>query len=129
MRSSRMARESRRWKSERTSGRFHFLSSSVTDAGASQATPFHGYVYRLLVAQGPSAPGGAYQYVVNDKMLGCFGLIAFPAEYGKSGIMTFIVNHDGVVYSKDLGADTAAAVRAIQTFDPDRSWQRERSID
>jgi len=104
-------------------------SEGYFEGSASQATPFHGYIYRLLPAQGPNAPGGAYQYVVNDKMLGGFGLIAFPAEYGKSGVMTFIVNHDGVVYSRDLGADTAAAVRAIQTFDPDQTWQRERAID
>ena len=77
--------------------------------GVSKATPYHGYVYRLLKAQGPHAAGGAYDYMVRDKMLGGFALIASPAEYGSSGVMTFIVNHDGVVFSKDLGPDTAKA--------------------
>ena len=71
--------------------------------GTMKGVPFHGYIYRLLTQQGPNAPGGAYDYLVNDKLLGGFALIAFPAEYGNSGVMTFIVNHDGVVYSQDLG--------------------------
>jgi hypothetical protein len=98
------------------------------EAGASKATPFHGYVYRLLLAQGPNAAGGDYQYVVHDQMLGGFGLIASPAEYGQSGVMTFIVNHEGVVYSKDLGSDTDSAARAIESFDPDHSWKQEGAI-
>lgn len=96
---------------------------------ASNGTPFHGYVYRLLKSQGPHARGGAYDYMVGDKMLGGFALIASPAEYGSSGVMTFLVNHDGVVYSKDLGEDTAKAALAIMSFDPDRSWTREASIE
>jgi hypothetical protein len=95
----------------------------------SKATPFHGYVYRLLTSQGPNAPGGAYDYIVADRMLGGFALIAAPAEYGSSGVMTFLVNHDGVVYSKDLGVDTASAALAIESFDPDQSWKREASIE
>ncbi len=71
--------------------------------------PFHGYIYRLLTRQGPNAPGGAYDYLVNDQLLGGFAAVAFPAEYGNSGVMTFIVNHDGVVYSKDLGPDTRSS--------------------
>jgi hypothetical protein len=101
-----------------------YFSKEVT-----QATPFHGYVYRLLKAQGPNAAGGAYEYVVRDQMLGGFALIASPAEYGSSGIMTFLVNHDGVVYSKDLGPDTAKAALAIESFDPDRTWTKEAVID
>jgi Protein of unknown function (DUF2950) len=97
--------------------------------GVTKATPYHGYVYRLLKAQGPNAAGGAYDYMVRDKMLGGFALIASPAEYGKSGVMTFLVNHDGVVFSKDLGPDTAKAALAIEAFDPDQSWTREASIE
>jgi hypothetical protein len=85
-------------------------------------------VYRLLTAQGPNAAGGAYDYLVGDKMLGGFALIAFPAEYGNSGVVTFIVNHDGVVFSKDLGPETAEAANAIALFDPDESWKREAAI-
>ena len=97
--------------------------------GVSQATPFHGYVYRLLKSQGPHAAGGAYSYVVRDKMLGGFALIAVPAEYGSSGVMTFLVNHDGVVYSKDLGPDSAKAALSMESFDPDQSWTREAVIE
>lgn len=94
-----------------------------------KSEPFHGYMYRLLTKQGPNAKGGAYDYLVGDKMLGGFALIAFPAEYGSSGVMTFIVNHDGVVFSKDLGPDTAKAAVAIDSFDPDSDWKREEAIE
>jgi hypothetical protein len=93
------------------------------DAGR-QPTPFHGYFYRLLTAQGPSAPGGAYDYIVRGHMIGGFGVVAFPARYGDTGVMTFIVNHDGVVYQKDLGEGTTRAAEALKTFDPDATWQR-----
>jgi hypothetical protein len=86
-------------------------------------TPYHGYYYRLLYAQGPHAQGGAKEYFVNGVMTGGFALVAWPAEYGSSGVQTFIVNQDGVVYQKDLGEDTASAVQAIQAFDPDDSWK------
>jgi hypothetical protein len=97
--------------------------------GVAKATPYHGYVYRLLTSQGSHAVGGAYDYMVRDAMLGGFALIAFPAEYGTSGVMTFIVNHDGVVFSKDLGATTATGVQLIESFNPDPSWQREAAIE
>ena len=67
--------------------------------------------------------------MVGDKMLGGFALIAFPAEYGSSGVMTFVVNHTGVVFSKDLGPETAKAALAIEAFDPDQSWTREATIE
>lgn len=92
-----------------------------------KSTPFHGYIYRLLTGQGPAAKGGAYDYVVNDKLLGGFALIASPAEYGNSGVMTFIVNHDGVVYSRDLGPDTTKLALAIDKFDPAEPWKREEA--
>ena len=86
--------------------------------------PYHGYFYRILLGQGPNAPGGAYDYVANKHMIGGFALVAFPAQYANSGVMTFLVNHDGVVYQKDLGPKTAQLAEAMKRFDPDSSWQR-----
>jgi hypothetical protein len=93
--------------------------------GTMKDLPYHGYVYRLLTKQGPNAPGGAYEYLVDGKLLGGFAAVAFPVEYGNSGVMTFLVNHDGVVYSKDLGPDTAKLANAMDTFDPGKDWKRE----
>ncbi len=87
-------------------------------------TPYHGYFYRILKAQGKNAPGGAYDYVIRGKMIGGFALVAYPAEYGASGIMTFIVNHDGVVYQKDLGKETGKIASAITKYDPDKTWKK-----
>ena len=87
--------------------------------------PYYGYRYRILTRQGPDAPGGAYDYVVQGRMIGGFALIAWPASYGNSGVMTFIVNHEGVVYEKDLGLGTATAVGKITRFNPDKSWKRQ----
>ena len=85
-------------------------------------TPYRGYYYRILTAQGKDAPGGAYSYLVKGKMIGGFALVAYPAEYGNSGVMTFIVNHDGKVYQKDLGEKTASAAAAMKEYNPDSSW-------
>lgn len=93
--------------------------------GDTRGQPYHGYIYRLLTRQGPKAQGGAYDYVVNGEFLGGFALIAFPAEYGASGVMTFIVNHEGAVYSRDLGPDTTKAAMAINEFNPDSAWTKE----
>jgi hypothetical protein len=92
--------------------------------GAAQPPAFHGYRYRILLRQGPNARGGAYDYLVGRHLIGGFALIAVPAQYGVSGVMTFVVNHDGVVYEKDLGPDTVRAAAAITAFDPDSTWQR-----
>ncbi|HET9734990.1 MAG TPA: DUF2950 domain-containing protein [Burkholderiales bacterium] len=86
--------------------------------------PYFGYRYRILKRQGPDATGGAYDYVVQGRMIGGFALVAWPASYGNSGVMTFIVNHEGVVYEKDLGPETAAAVGKITRFNPDKTWKR-----
>ena len=86
--------------------------------------PYHGYYYRILTQQGASAPGGAYDYLVKGKMVGGFALLAFPAEYGNSGIMTFMVNHDGTVFEKDLGPKTAKLARKIESFAPDQTWAK-----
>ncbi len=85
-------------------------------------TPYYGYYYRVLTAQGPDAQGGSTNYIVNGRMIGGFGLVAFPARYGVSGVMTFIVNQDGTVYQKDLGPKTPHLAIAMERFNPDRSW-------
>jgi hypothetical protein len=85
--------------------------------------PYHGYVYRLLRSQGPNAPGGAKDYMVNGKLSGGFAILAYPAEYRNSGVMTFIVNQDGNVYQKDLGPKTAALAADIKTYNPDKTWR------
>ena len=98
---------------------------AAAGSGRSQSrTPFHGYLYRMLMRQGPDAPGGAYEYVVGGHMIGGFALLAYPANYGVSGVMTFMVSHDGDVYQKDLGRATLSAQGAIQSFNPDSSWNR-----
>ena len=96
--------------------------------GGGKPTPYHGYFYKILTGQGPNAKGGAYEYVVRGKMLGGFGMVAYPAQYGSSGIMTFIVNHDGVVYEKDLGANTAQAAGSMTKFNPDKTWKEAAKI-
>jgi hypothetical protein len=88
--------------------------------GASQG--YHGYVYKVLLSQGPDAEDGEEDYVAHGLMIGGFALVARPVEYGVSGIMTFIVNQDGVVYQKDLGRETAALVKTMTKFNPDKSW-------
>ena len=92
-------------------------------AGAGR-TPYHGYYYRILTRQGPNAPGGVLDYVVKGKMIGGFGLLAYPAEYGNSGVMTFLVNHSGTVYQKDLGNSTASLAGRMTWFDPDQTWKK-----
>lgn len=87
-------------------------------------TPYHGYVFRVLTAQGKDASGGARDFVVGGRMIGGFALVAIPAIYGASGIMTFIVNQDGVVYQRDLGPDTAHIAGRMATFDPHPPWER-----
>ncbi len=92
-----------------------------SDGGAPR--PFHGYHFKILTAQGAHAPGGARSYVVDGKMTGGFALVAWPAEYRASGIMTFVVNQNGIVFEKDLGAKTAEIASSMKEYDPDTSWQ------
>ena len=92
------------------------------DLAAGQPTPYHGYYFRILKAQGVHAPGGAKSYLNDGHMTGGFGLVAFPAEYGKSGIMTFIVNQRGLMFQKDLGEDTVSLAAAMNEYDPDPTW-------
>jgi Protein of unknown function (DUF2950) len=84
--------------------------------------PYHGYFYRILTRQGAHAPGGPASYVADGHMTGGFALLAFPAKYGQSGAMTFIVNQAGIVYQKNLGPDTTAIARAMTEYDPDPTW-------
>jgi hypothetical protein len=86
--------------------------------------PYHGYLYRILTAQGPAAPGGAMNFVCQGHMIGGFGVVAWPAEYGNSGLKSFIVSHHGVVYEKDLGDETDGIARAMTVFNPDAGWER-----
>lgn len=86
--------------------------------------PYHGYYFTIIKAQGAHAPGGAYDYILNGKMIGGFGMAACPAEYGVSGVMTFIVNHDGIVYEKDLGGGSGEVAQRLLLFDPDATWKK-----
>jgi hypothetical protein len=86
--------------------------------------PYHGYYFKILTKQGPDAHGGALDYVVNGKMIGGFALVAYPAEYRNSGVMTFIVNHEGVVFQKELGPHTAELAERMTAFNPDSSWTK-----
>ena len=87
-------------------------------------TPFHGYYFKVLTRQGPNAPGGALDYVVRGRMIGGFALVAYPARYGNSGVMTFLVNHEGTVFEKDLGANTAMRAGSMTAFNPDHTWRK-----
>ena len=87
-------------------------------------TPYHGYLYKILEAQGANAAGGAYEYVVNGKMIGGFAVAAYPAAFGSSGVNSFIVNHEGFVYRKDRGRDTAKKTASMTLYDPDKTWEK-----
>jgi len=104
------------------------VASAVAEGYKGQdetSTPYRGYYYRILTRQGPNAPGGAKSYVVNGKMTAGFAFLAYPAEYRSSGVMTFIVGADGVVYRKDLGKSTAVLAKAMKDYNPNSSWQKD----
>src|SRR5262249_28339718 len=84
--------------------------------------PFHGYYFSMLDKQGTDAPGGAKNYIADGKMTGGFAVVAYPAKYGNSGVMTFVVNQDGVILQKDLGPTTDQVASAITEFSPDKTW-------
>ncbi|MHB2168909.1 DUF2950 domain-containing protein [Alsobacter sp. R-9] len=100
------------------------ISQAILERQSNRSEPYFGYTFRILKAQGPSAPGGAYSYVINGKMIAGFALIAAPAEWGKTGVMTFICNQSGRVWQKNLGPGTAREVARIKRYDPDPSWTR-----
>jgi hypothetical protein len=85
--------------------------------------PFHGYIFRILTAQGPSAPGGKFSYIINGNMIAGYALVAYPSKWGNSGVMTFIINQQGRVYQKNLGPDTAKIAAAMTEYNPDPAWQ------
>ena len=87
-------------------------------------SPYHGYLFRILKAQGKNADGGAFDYVVKGRMILGFALVAYPAQYGASGVMTFIVNQNGIVYQKDLGKNTGKVAAAMKVYNPDKSWKK-----
>lgn len=105
------------------------LAAKAAEAGykarksGEKPQPYYGYYYKILTAQGENAPGGAYDYVVTGNMIGGFALVAYPAEYGNAGVMSFMVNHEGVVYQKDLGKGTAKKAKKMKLFDPDETWE------
>lgn len=93
-------------------------------AKAGEPGTYHGYHYRMLSAQGKDAAGGAYDYLVKDKLVGGFAVVAYPAKHGVSGVMSFVVNHDGVVYEKDLGKSSASVAASMTLFNPDKTWNK-----
>lgn len=103
------------------------VASAAAEENSKQSpgssTPYYGYFYKILTAQGPNAPGGAKNYVVDGKLTGGFALIAYPAQYHSTGVMTFIVNRDGVVYQQDLGEQTSDLASQITAYNPDDSWR------
>src|ERR1039457_6084503 len=103
-----------------------FADAAVETGKAAEVKPkpYHGYYFRVLQAQGPNAEGGRHNYMVKDSMIGGFGLVAWPAHYGVSGVHTFIVNQNGVIYEKDLGNPTASLSTTVTSYDPDKSWAR-----
>ena len=90
--------------------------------GTGEPAPFHGYYFKILTRQGKHAPIGAYNYIINDHLIGGFAFVAWPSQYGESGVMTFIVNQDGKVYQKDLGPDTESIVKKMKAYDPGPGW-------
>ena len=103
-----------------------FADAAVETGKAAEVKPkpYHGYYFRVLQAQGPNAEGGRHNNMVKDSMIGGFGLVAWPAHYGVSGVHTFIVNQNGVIYEKDLGNPTASLSTTVTSYDPDKSWTR-----
>jgi len=119
------------WKpqpDERASPIGPFIAEAAAEGYRAGSTakprPYHGYVYRLLTAQGPAAVGGARSYLDKGKLSGGFAVLAYPVDYESSGVKTFIINQDGVLYQKDLGADTEKVAAAINTFNPDKTWTK-----
>jgi hypothetical protein len=94
------------------------------DEGYQKGDPYHGYYYRILKAQGAAAPGGARSYLVDGQLKGSVALVAYPAQYKSSGVMTFIINQDGIVYQKDLGENTSDLAKAMTEYNPDGSWKK-----
>ena len=100
-------------------------NEGYTESEAKTLAPYHGYYYKILTSQGADAPGGAYDYLVKGRMIGGFAVLAYPARYGASGIMSFMVNHEGVVYERNLGPKTAEVTAQTTSFNPDANWKKQ----
>jgi len=98
-------------------------AATALQQGYSQGQPYHGYYFKVLKGQGPAAPLGEMDFVVNGVMIGGFALVASPAQYRVTGVQTFMVSHDGIVYQKDLGADTLNIFKSLERFNPDKTWR------
>ena len=114
------------WTSDPAKGQEASPFGPLVADGAShdRGDPYHGYYFKILTGQGPSAPGGKFSYVINGRMVAGFALLAWPADYASSGVKTFIINHYGDVYEKDLGANTAATAKAMTEYNPDKTWTK-----
>ena len=115
------------WPSDKNDSPLGPIAAEASSEGykiGGEPQPYHGYYFRILTEQGPNAPGGALHYIAKGKMIGGFALVAYPADYGNSGVMTFIVNHAGTVYQKDLGEDTDVIAKRMTAFDPDKTWSK-----
>src|SRR6185295_4721140 len=99
------------------------IALAIAEGYSSKYEPYHGYYFKVLKGQGSAAPLGRMDFVVKGAMIGGFALAAAPAEYGATGVMTFIVSHDGVVYEKDLGEQTLQTFKSMTLFNPDKSWK------
>ena len=104
-------------------------AKAIAEGYTKRSDPYHGYFFRILLSQGPAAPKGRLDYVIQGKMIGGFALVAWPAEYRSSGVKTFIVSHDGIVYEKDLGPDTAKIASAMKAYNPDKTWSKVPDTD
>ncbi|HAM51998.1 MAG TPA: DUF2950 domain-containing protein [Nitrospiraceae bacterium] len=102
----------------------HATEGGYTFRKGEKPSPYHGYYFKILKSQGSNAPGGELDYVVNGKMVKGFGLVAYPARYGVSGIMSFMVNQQGIIYEKDLGPKTEEIAKGITAYDPDKTWKK-----
>jgi hypothetical protein len=119
------------WPSDNNDSPLGQLAADASAEGykaGSEPQPYHGYYYRILAQQGASAPGGALSYIVKGKMIGGFALVAYPADHGNSGVMTFMVSHAGTVYQRDLGENTEARVKSMTSFDPDKTWSKVEEV-
>ena len=119
------------WPSDNNDSPLGQLAADASAEGykaGSEPQPYHGYYYRILTQQGASAAGGALNYVVKGKMIGGFALVAYPADYGNSGVMTFMVSHASTVYQRDLGENTEARVKSMTSFDPDKTWSKVEEV-
>jgi len=100
------------------------VAKAIEEGYSDRTRPYHGYFFKILMAQGPAARHGELDYVIQGKMIGGFALVAWPAEHRVSGVKTFIINHDGVLYEKDLGPDTAKIAGEMTAYNPDKTWKK-----